>query len=1147
MKTFKQLLEGVIQPNGTDKIKIEALKDTCWKGYTAIGTKKKNGREVPNCVPEEVEVNEEKGNYSVTIHHTHPDGKKEQFNYNVKNANDATHAKRIALQKHGEKKLPTKMYGASSDDVKKLDEGKMAQLHADIEDHLGKHVANYKKMGGAEHLGNKTVEVAKKIAKLHNISHQAAQKHVNDYVDQNLKESDASWAASMEKKKEDRLTDKDKGTLGKIHDLMAKEKAKKAVKEETEQEKAAAELKLKLTKWKNQQRAAKALGEADKKEDLPFTPDAPKKNPVAKAGKFGLGYSIAKHLAKQGMKKVTKEDLELDEAIDKEHPIYKEYQGLMKKSIKDLRDHIKQQHRIVDTSEFRTKEHAASHIINTKHGNKRVKAVFGEETELDEKYDHGPIDREAKVKVGHHAAVVAGSGVDSGKHGKVIGQSKTHIGDQWHIKTADGEVVKMYKNRVAKLKEDTEQIDEISKELAGKYLDKVTKDQIKTQGMQPNMYDKLPANRQKGVDNAFKRLKEENIDEAYRLPSDSEIDKVKAHVKANHPNKSLAQVAVHKQSKKIEYVVKDKEGKMTGHTLGEEVEQIDEISKDTLHSYIHKAFAQGNDLHYDLAHSRGDKATDAERKALQAKISKRNTGIIKAGKKLREDVSMLSFEDFLKEQKACKKEELHPNQKKLDVNKNGKLDSDDFVKLRAGKKKEVDEKYVSDAQRKAVWASKNEKGVKEEADKVYDPITKKMVDRKPIKTKMGGGATRNGVPVAGSASPVKEETEYTIEDFSIEEIEDFMMSEDFEQLDEISKQVLGSYVKKASADIAKREVRIDRAMDASGSNYNEPSMQKALNKNVKRVAGLNKAADKLAKEEVELDEAMTPMQKLKDALDRHSEKAVAANKAGDHEAVKVHQSYMNKIKTKMGKLAKNEEIDLNEMEELCEISKQTLASYIPKAAQSARFSGMHAQHYANKSDRARNKGMQNAYHSLSMKYKNKAWDREANIKKAAQKLAKEENLDELSKKTLQSYQSKIGHDLDRAMDAMPHGTGDDKEDRKLNNRMVGDERAQKRLMKMNKEETEVITFKELLQNISEAKIDDLKDKIAARKATQSAYDKDYKPAAKSNVQKVKGHSYGAGEEEGEDDDDTKKVSKPAAPEVKRGRGRPAGSKSGARR
>jgi hypothetical protein len=27
------------------------LKEACWKGYTAIGTKKKGGRTVPNCVP----------------------------------------------------------------------------------------------------------------------------------------------------------------------------------------------------------------------------------------------------------------------------------------------------------------------------------------------------------------------------------------------------------------------------------------------------------------------------------------------------------------------------------------------------------------------------------------------------------------------------------------------------------------------------------------------------------------------------------------------------------------------------------------------------------------------------------------------------------------------------------------------------------------------------------------------------------------------------------------------------------------------------------------------------------------------------------------------------------------------------------------
>ena len=51
MKSFKQYLEEIKKPTGD-------LKDACWKGYTAVGKKKKNGRTVPNCVPEEVELEE---------------------------------------------------------------------------------------------------------------------------------------------------------------------------------------------------------------------------------------------------------------------------------------------------------------------------------------------------------------------------------------------------------------------------------------------------------------------------------------------------------------------------------------------------------------------------------------------------------------------------------------------------------------------------------------------------------------------------------------------------------------------------------------------------------------------------------------------------------------------------------------------------------------------------------------------------------------------------------------------------------------------------------------------------------------------------------------------------------------------------------
>ena len=42
MKSFKEFLD-------------EKMKDPCWKGYNMVGTKKKNGKTVPNCVPEQVE------------------------------------------------------------------------------------------------------------------------------------------------------------------------------------------------------------------------------------------------------------------------------------------------------------------------------------------------------------------------------------------------------------------------------------------------------------------------------------------------------------------------------------------------------------------------------------------------------------------------------------------------------------------------------------------------------------------------------------------------------------------------------------------------------------------------------------------------------------------------------------------------------------------------------------------------------------------------------------------------------------------------------------------------------------------------------------------------------------------------------------
>jgi hypothetical protein len=51
MRKFLEFINEVKEPTGD-------LKKACWTGYTAVGTKKKNGKTVPNCVPEEVEIEE---------------------------------------------------------------------------------------------------------------------------------------------------------------------------------------------------------------------------------------------------------------------------------------------------------------------------------------------------------------------------------------------------------------------------------------------------------------------------------------------------------------------------------------------------------------------------------------------------------------------------------------------------------------------------------------------------------------------------------------------------------------------------------------------------------------------------------------------------------------------------------------------------------------------------------------------------------------------------------------------------------------------------------------------------------------------------------------------------------------------------------
>ena len=113
--------------------------------------------------------------------------------------------------------------------------------------------------------------------------------------------------------------------------------------------------------------------------------------------------------------------------------------------------------------------------------------------------------------------------------------------------------------------------------------------------------------------------------------------------------------------------------------------------------------------------------------------------------------------------------------------------------------------------------------------------------------------------------------ELTLEDYSVEELEDFMMSEDFEQLDELSRKTLSSYIGKARS--SKSNALKDYHKAPEGSDEREKIGKKANN----RTDGKERAIDTLrgktnkdrAKkglptryytEELELDEAVTASQ-----------------------------------------------------------------------------------------------------------------------------------------------------------------------------------------------------------------------------------------------------------------------------------------------
>lgn len=127
------------------------------------------------------------------------------------------------------------------------------------------------------------------------------------------------------------------------------------------------------------------------------------------------------------------------------------------------------------------------------------------------------------------------------------------------------------------------------------------------------------------------------------------------------------------------------------------------------------------------------------------------------------------------------------------------------------------------------------------------------------------------------------EEDLNLEDFTLEELEDFMMSEDFEQLDEISGKVLGSYIQKARADVSAK-YKHQQDIDA------HPSVKKQSDKISDYYSRREYTKSGESKYRKQIDKAYENKKKAMDKLDPNLDKTgsigAAKRRRGIEKAIK---------------------------------------------------------------------------------------------------------------------------------------------------------------------------------------------------------------------------------------------------------------------
>ena len=252
---------------------------------------------------------------------------------------------------------------------------------------------------------------------------------------------------------------------------------------------------------------------------------------------------------------------------------------------------------------------------------------------------------------------------------------------------------------------------------------------------------------------------------------------------------------------------------------------------------------------------------------------------------------------------------------------------------------------------------------------------------------------------------LKQAGEQTGKDHSVwqRKVKKTVANEEVEDLDEVSKKTLGSYIKKATNQVFSKGVAGGMGL-ASSNKEDEASGHRQVNKAAKRMLGINKAASKLSGHgytKVSANEETEELDELSyDTLVSYRTKATKAIRDSDTDDKTVDKREIGHNLAGKKMLAK---LRKEEAEDLDELYKTTLKSYIKKAGRQAANADDSAEHLRGLGDKWKEKMPKNNAYAAADKHAAKSEKRLKGIRKAVgkldrgeyepgnSKLAKEEN------------------------------------------------------------------------------------------------------------------------------------------------------------